>query len=80
MDIIFFLLIGLLAGWISGSLVRGRGFGILGDIVIGVIGALIGGYLFRALSITAYGFLGSLIMATLGAVVFLLLIRLVKSA
>lgn len=80
MDILGFLLIGLIAGWIAGELMKGRGFGIVGDIVVGIIGAFIGGFLFRAVGITAYGFVGSLVMATIGAVVLLFLISLVRRA
>ena len=76
MDIIWFLLIGLVAGWIAGQLVEGGGFGIVGNIVVGIIGALIGGSIFNALGISAYGTLGSIIMAVVGAVVLLFLLRL----
>ncbi|OGJ55485.1 transglycosylase [Candidatus Peribacteria bacterium RIFCSPHIGHO2_02_FULL_52_16] len=80
MEILVFLFIGLLAGWIAGEVMKGHGFGMIGDIVVGVIGAFIGGFLFSALGITAYGFLGSLVMAVIGAVVLLFLISLVKRA
>lgn len=78
MELLWFILIGLAAGWLAGKLVRGGGYGILGDIVVGLIGAIIGGYLFRALGVTAYGLLGSLIVATVGAIVLIFLVRLVK--
>jgi len=80
MEILGFLLIGLLAGWIAGEVMKGHGFGMIGDIVVGVIGAFIGGFLFNALGITAYGFIGSLVMAVIGAVVLLFLISLIKRA
>lgn len=78
MELLWFILIGLAAGWLAGKLVRGGGFGVLGDLVVGLIGAIIGGYLFRALGVAAYGLLGSLIVATIGAVVLIFLVRLVK--
>ncbi len=78
MEILWFLLIGLIAGWLAGMLVRGGGFGIIGDIIVGVIGALIGGYLFRLLGLSAGDLLGRLVMAVVGAVVFLLLLRAIR--
>jgi uncharacterized membrane protein YeaQ/YmgE (transglycosylase-associated protein family) len=78
MDILWFLLIGLVAGWLAGQLTRGGGFGIVGDLVVGVIGALLGGWLFRTFGLFAFGLLGSLVVATLGAIVFLFALRLIK--
>lgn len=80
MDIIWFLLVGLIAGWLAGVIVRGGGFGMVGDIVVGIIGALIGGFIFRAIGLSAYGTLGAIVMAVVGAVVLLFLLRLVKHA
>ncbi len=81
MDFIWFILIGLAAGWLAGQLVKGGGFGLLGDIIVGVIGALLGGFLFSALGLSSGGgLLGSLLVATIGAVVLLFGLRLIKSA
>jgi uncharacterized membrane protein YeaQ/YmgE (transglycosylase-associated protein family) len=81
MNFIWYILIGLCAGWLAGQLVKGGGFGVVGDIVVGVIGALLGGYLFSLLGVsTGGGLLGSLVVATIGAIVLLFGIRLVKSA
>ena len=80
MELIWFLLIGLIAGWLAGVIMRGGGFGIGGDIVVGIIGAFIGGFIFRALGVTAYGTLGEIVMAVVGAVILLFLLRLVKRA
>ena len=77
MNLIWFLLIGLVAGWLAGAVTRGSGFGIFGDILVGVIGAILGGLLFTALGITTYGLLGALIMATVGAISLIVLLRLV---
>jgi uncharacterized membrane protein YeaQ/YmgE (transglycosylase-associated protein family) len=55
MDLLWFLLIGLAAGWLAGQLTKGGGFGLVGDLIVGVIGALLGGLLFRLLQIEAYG-------------------------
>jgi uncharacterized membrane protein YeaQ/YmgE (transglycosylase-associated protein family) len=80
MDLLGFLIIGLLAGWIASVLMRGRGFGLVGDVIIGIIGAFVGGLLFRVIGITAYGVFGSLAMAVIGAVVFLFLVGLLRQA
>ncbi len=76
---ITWLLIGLLAGAIAGRLVQGRGFGLLGNIIVGVIGALVGGFLFGALNINVSAtFWGSLITATVGAIVLLVVLNLLR--
>jgi uncharacterized membrane protein YeaQ/YmgE (transglycosylase-associated protein family) len=81
MEFLWFILIGLAAGWLAGQLMKGGGFGTVGDIVVGVIGALIGGFLFRSLGVSAGGgLLGALIVATVGALALLFLLRLVKQA
>ena len=73
-----FLLIGAVAGWLAGQIMRGGGLGLLGNIVVGVIGALIGGWLFGALGIAVGGLIGSIIAATVGAIILLALLRLIK--
>jgi len=79
MEFIWFILIGLIAGWLAGVLMKGGGFGLIGDIVIGVVGALIGGFLFSALGVSmGGGLLGSIIVATIGAVVLIFILRLIK--
>ena len=79
MEFLWFILIGLTAGWLAGQLMKGGGFGIVGDIVVGVIGALLGGFLFSMLGLSAGGgLIGSLIVATIGACVLLFLLRLIK--
>ena len=75
MNLFWFLLIGLAAGWLAGAVTRGSGFGILGDILVGVVGSILGGLLFTALGITGYGLLGALIMATVGAIALIVLLR-----
>ena len=75
---LWFLIIGVVAGWLSGKLMRGHGFGLVGDLVVGIRGALVGGFLFRFLGIVFFGLIGSLVSATVGAIVLLWLIRLLK--
>ncbi len=67
--IIAWLLLGLIAGWLAGKLSRGRGFGCVTDVILGLIGSFIGGWIFTRLGIFGGGFLFSLAAATLGAVV-----------
>ena len=79
--LIWFLLIGLIAGWLAGKVMRGGGFGVVGDIVVGIIGALLGGWLFGKLGISVGGgLLGAIITAFVGAVVLLLILRLIRRA
>jgi uncharacterized membrane protein YeaQ/YmgE (transglycosylase-associated protein family) len=77
-SLIIFLAIGAVAGWLAGMLMHGGGFGLLGNIVVGVIGAVVGGSLFGALGISAGGLIGSLITAVAGAAVLLLIVGLLK--
>jgi len=78
-DLLWFLIIGLIAGFLAGQIMRGRGFGLAGNIIIGIIGALIGGYLFSVLSIPGLsGTLGAILTATLGAILLLLFIGILR--
>jgi len=78
MDLVWFVLIGICAGWLAGQLTKGSGFGIVGDLIVGVIGALVGGFAFRLIGLAAYGLLGELIVATVGAILLLALLRFVR--
>jgi len=81
MQFVWFILIGLVAGWLAGTLVKGGGFGVVGDIVVGVVGALLGGWLFSALGMSSGGGLvGAIIVATIGAIVLIFILRLLKRA
>ena len=80
MALLWFLLIGLCAGWLAGVIMKGGGYGLAGDLIIGVIGALLGGFLFAVLGIAAYGLLGRLVMAVGGAIVLIVLLRVLKRA
>jgi uncharacterized membrane protein YeaQ/YmgE (transglycosylase-associated protein family) len=77
MNFVLFILIGLIAGALAGRVVSGHGYGVLGDIVVGVIGAFLGGWIFTSLGIGGGGLLMSLLVAFIGAVVLLWLIRLI---
>lgn len=73
---IYWIFVGLIAGWLTGKLTRGRGFGLLANLFLGLVGAVIGGWIFATLGITTYGFVGSLAAATVGAVVLVSLAQL----
>lgn len=69
------IVIGVVAGWLSGVITRGGGFGVIADLFLGLIGGVIGGWLFRLLGIHFYGTIGSLAAATVGAVVLVSIAR-----
>ena len=79
--LIAWLVIGAVAGWLAGTLMKGGGFGLVGDIIVGIIGAFIGGWLAGTLGINiGGGLISSIITATAGAVILILLLRLIKRA
>lgn len=78
MDLLWFLLIGIAAGWLAGQVMKSGGFGLVGDLIVGVIGALLGGFLFGLFGLAATGLLGSLVTATVGAIVLIALLRIVQ--
>ncbi|MET3662527.1 GlsB/YeaQ/YmgE family stress response membrane protein [Aquamicrobium ahrensii] len=79
--LIIFLIVGAIAGWLAGLIVKGYGFGLLGNIVVGIVGAFIAGWLLPRVGLYIGGdIIGSIINAVIGAVILLLLIRLVKTA
>ena len=81
MGILASLIIGAIAGWLAGLIVRGFGFGLIGNIVVGIIGALVAGWLLPQLGIVlASGTLGSILDATVGAVIVLVVLSLIKRA
>jgi uncharacterized membrane protein YeaQ/YmgE (transglycosylase-associated protein family) len=78
-SLIIFLVVGAIAGWLAGLIVKGYGFGIFGNMIIGIVGAFIGEWLFGHFGIfPAGGIVGELIGAVVGAVILLLLLRLIR--
>jgi uncharacterized membrane protein YeaQ/YmgE (transglycosylase-associated protein family) len=75
-SLIAWLVVGLIAGWIAGTVTRGRGFGCIVNVILGLVGAVIGGWIFTKLGIPAWGFLGSLAAAIVGAVLLVAIARL----
>jgi uncharacterized membrane protein YeaQ/YmgE (transglycosylase-associated protein family) len=79
--LIIWLVIGAIAGWLAGVIVKGYGFGLVGNIVVGILGAVFGGWLFGVLGLgLSLGIVGTILGATVGAVLLLLLVRFVRRA
>jgi uncharacterized membrane protein YeaQ/YmgE (transglycosylase-associated protein family) len=78
--LIVILFVGLVAGWLAGKIVRGTGFGIIGDIVVGIAGALLASFLFPKLGISiGSGLVSEIIYSAIGAIILLLIVRLVRT-
>jgi len=77
--ILIWLIVGAIAGWLAGVIVKGGGFGLLGDIVVGIVGAFVGGWLLAKLGVhVGVGIVSTIASATIGAVVLLLIVRLIR--
>ena len=79
-QLVWSCVVGLISGWLASKLVHGKGMGILSDMVVGILGAFIGGYLVPRLGIHIPGLMGWIVTSVLGAVVLLLLLRLIKTS
>ena len=80
-SLIIFLIVGGVAGWLAGLIVRGGGFGIVGNIIVGIVGAFVAGFLFPLVHVSlGAGMVGAIIHSTIGAVILLLLVRVLKRA
>jgi uncharacterized membrane protein YeaQ/YmgE (transglycosylase-associated protein family) len=78
---LIWIIVGAVAGWLAGLIVRGFGFGLLGNIIVGILGAILGGWLLGELGVAfTTGIINTILTATLGAVVLLLIVRVVKRA
>ena len=78
MDFLWFLLIGVAAGWLASQIMKGGGSGLVTDLIMGVIGSILGGFLFGLLGHSAEGAIGSLVTATVGAIVLIASLRLIN--
>ena len=72
------LISGILAGWLTGLVVKGQGFGLLGDLGVGLLGGLVGGWLFSLMGLTAYNWLGEIVVAVMGGISLVVVIRLLR--
>jgi len=77
-DFLYFILIGLAAGWLAGQILRGHSFGLVGNLIVGVIGAILGGWLFSLAGLATMGLIGELVSATVGAIVLLFVLSRLK--
>ncbi|WP_254560939.1 GlsB/YeaQ/YmgE family stress response membrane protein [Dyadobacter diqingensis] len=80
MEFLYFLLIGAISGWLAGLFFKGGGFGLIGNIAVGIVGALIGGWLAQQLGVGGGGLIWHIIVAAIGGWILLLLISFVKRA
>lgn len=78
--IIWWIVVGLIAGWLAGQVMKGGGYGVLADIVLGILGGILGGWLFGKMGIGAGGTIGSIVVAFVGAVILVGITRLLKRA
>jgi uncharacterized membrane protein YeaQ/YmgE (transglycosylase-associated protein family) len=78
MWLLWTIIIGILAGFIASKIVSGSGKGLLIDLLLGIVGSVLGGWIFTLLGLAAYGLIGQLVMAVIGAVVLLLIVRAIK--
>lgn len=80
MNILIWIVSGIVAGWLAGVLVRGAGFGILGDLIIGLIGGLLGGWVFGLVGVSASSWIGQVLVAAVGGVLLVIIIRMLRRA
>jgi uncharacterized membrane protein YeaQ/YmgE (transglycosylase-associated protein family) len=80
MHFLWFILVGLVAGWLTGKIMKGSGYGVIGDIVIGILGALFGGWIAGHLGFIPTGTISEIIVAVLGAIILTLLYRLITGS
>jgi uncharacterized membrane protein YeaQ/YmgE (transglycosylase-associated protein family) len=80
MGFVWAIVIGLIAGWLAGKVMKGGGYGLLMDIVIGILGGVIGRFVFGLLGLGAWGLLGSIVVSFVGAVILIWLVRQLKRA
>ena len=80
MGLLYWIIVGLIAGWLAGQVMKGGGYGVLADIVLGILGGIVGGWIFGMLGIGAGGLVGSIIVAFVGAVVLVGITRVLKRA
>jgi uncharacterized membrane protein YeaQ/YmgE (transglycosylase-associated protein family) len=80
MRILLWIISGLVAGWLTGLVMKGRGYGLLGNLVIGLLGGIIGGWLFSLFGLAARGWLGEIVVALIGGVVLVAIARFLRRA
>jgi uncharacterized membrane protein YeaQ/YmgE (transglycosylase-associated protein family) len=76
--VIVWVVSGLVVGWLTGRLIKGRGFGLAGDLVVGALGGLLGGWLFRTLRVNVNSWFGQIVVAVLGSLMLVAIVRSVR--
>lgn len=79
-QILIWILSGIVAGWLTGLIVKGRGFGVIGDLVIGLLGGLLGGWLFGLVGVSPSNWLGQILVAVVGGIVLVAIVRALRRA
>ncbi|GAB61301.1 MAG: GlsB/YeaQ/YmgE family stress response membrane protein [Candidatus Jettenia sp.] len=80
MYLIIWIISGIVAGWLTGLIIRGRGFGLMGDLIIGILGGILGGWLFAVFGLLVIGIIGNIIAAVIGGIVLVAIIRILRRA
>ena len=80
MDIIIWLIAGIIAGWLTGMVMKGSGYGLIGDLIIGLLGGLMGGCLFGRIGSPIGGLIGQILVAAIGGIILVAVIRLLRKA
>jgi len=80
MHFLAWIISGIVAGWLTGLVMKGRGYGLIGDLVVGLLGGLIGGWLFSFFGVTTRSWLGEILVAVIGGVVLVALVRVLRRA
>ena len=80
MGLLWTLLIGIAAGWLAGQVMKGGGYGLVGDLVLGILGSFAGSWIFGMLGIASFGLIGQLVVSTIGAVALVAIVRAIKKA
>ena len=81
MSLVYWIVVGLIAGWLAGTVMKGGGYGVVVDIVLGILGGIVGGWVFGLLGVGAgSGLIGSIFVAFVGAVILVLITRVLKRA
>ncbi|HOU23262.1 MAG: hypothetical protein BWY10_01947 [Chloroflexi bacterium ADurb.Bin180] len=78
MDILYWLIVGGIAGWLAGKVSKGRGFGLVGNIIIGLVGSVVGGYAFQMLGLAAGGTIGNIVVAFVGGLILVAVVNLIR--
>jgi len=78
MGLLYWIIVGLIAGWLAGKVMKGEGYGVLVDIILGILGAVVGGWVFGLLGFHAGGLIGTIIVAFVGAVILVWIVRKLK--